>query len=78
MLKIKIYPFLSKNAFELIVIIWLNETKKGNSHSERGSLRKNLYKRPAEGRYLSIFLTKSEKLRDSAAWIKKNTIIEEI
>ena len=43
MLKIKIYPFLSKNAFELIVIIWLNETKKGNSHSERGSLRKNLY-----------------------------------
>ena len=65
MLKIKIYPFLSKNAFELIVIIWLNETKKGNSHSERGSLRKNLYKRPAEGRYLSIFLTSSEKLRDS-------------
>ena len=43
MLKIKIYPFLSKNAFELIVIIWLNETKKVSSHSERGSLRKNLY-----------------------------------
>ena len=75
MLKIKIYPFLSKNAFELIVIIWLNETKKGNSHSERVSLRKNLYKRPAEGRYLSIFLTSSEKLRDTAAWkVKKESL----